>query len=588
MEANLFRRRMLGLAGGAALAGRLGAAATAEQAAGNPAEPYGRLFDVRSYGAAGNGAAKDTAAIQKAIDACHDAGGGIVYFSAGSYLTGTIQIKSNVTLYLHVGATLQGSNRLADYGLFGQISPNPNAEAQPRHLVYAKNAENIGIAGRGRIDGSGRSFWRLMSKAEIEEVLLQRPEGGKVAQDWWRWRDRPAQMVHFEDCKNVRLEGVRLENSPYWTVHQLRCESVFIEGITIRNPLYGPNVDGVDVDSCSNVTISNCDIYTCDDAIVVFCGSSEAGPGRSRNITVTNCVLCTTCNSIKVYAVDNASVENLTFSNCACYGDPHPKDTGNSPFWPELQDFRTMSGIYLMTPISAQIRGLTFSNIAMEDVRNLLFMRATARQGSDEQQLADAGAKGTVRDVLIDNVFARGQGLPSMISGLPGHDIENVSISHTRVTSVEGGRLEWAHREPPEFERDYAETIMLGNLPSYGMYCRHVNGLKLHDVEYVAEKADARPALMLDDVKNADIDSFAATAPESGEPFIKFRDVDRAFVRGCRAPSGVGTFLSVSGKRSRKITIMGNDFSDARQATTTTGDAPAEEVFQSANRMPGT
>ena len=277
---------------------------------------------------------------------------------------------------------------------------------------------------------------------------------------------------------------------------------------------------------------------------------------------------------------------SLTISNCALYGDPHPKDTGNSPFWPELQDFRTMSGIHLDTPITSQIRGLTISNITMEDVRNPIFMRTTNRQGRGAQEPAGAGAKGTVRDVLIDNVFARGQSLTSMITGLPGHDIENVSVSNMRITTVEGGRPEWAHREPPEFETDYPEAIMLGNLPSYGMYCRHVNGLKLRDVEYVGEKADPRPALMLDDVKNADIDSFTASAPESGEPFIRFRDVDGAFVRGCRAPSGVGTFLAVSGKGSRKITIMGNDLSDARQAATTDDDAPVGVVFQSANRMP--
>jgi polygalacturonase len=586
MEPNLFRRRMLGLTGGAALAGRLGAAATAEQAAGSPAEPYGRLFDVKSYGAAGNGEAEDTAAIQKAIDACHDARGGIVYFPPGSYLTGTIQLKSNVTLYLHVGATIQGSKQLADYDLFGQIEPALAEYFQPRYLIYANDAHNIGTAGRGKIDGSGRSFWRLMTKAEIEEVLLQRPEGGRVAQDWYRWLDRPGMMIELEDCKNVRLEGIRLENAPIWTVHPLRCDSVFIDGVTIRNPLYGPNVDGIDVDSCSNVMISNCDIYTCDDAIVVFCGSRGAGTARSRNITVTNCVLCTTCNAIKVYAVANASVENLTFSDCAVYGDPHPKDTGNSPYWQELQDFRTMSGIYLMTPITAQIRGLTISNITMEDVRNLIFMRATASQGSDAQQPADAEARGTVRDVLIDNVFARGQGLPSMISGLPGHDIENVSISHAHITTAEGGRLAWAHREPPEFERDYAEAIMLGNLPSYGMYCRHVNGLKLRDVEYVLEEPDMRPALMFDDVKNLDIDSLAAKAPPSGMPVMRLKQVRRAFIRGCSASPGTGTYLQVEGEWTEKISLMGNDLSEAGKPISLAEGVKSTAVFASGNWMP--
>ena len=583
----LRRRSLFGMA--AVLAGSAASAlpgAASKTADAVPGDPAGRpTFNVRDYGAAGNGEAKDTAAIQKAIDACSHARGGIVYFPAGTYLTGTIRLKSNVTLYLHAGATIQGSKHIADYDLFGQICPASECYAQPRHLIYAKDAQNIGIVGQGKIDGAGRSFWRLLTKPEIEEVLLQRPEGGRVAQDWYRWLDRPAMMIELEECKNVRLEGIRLENSPFWTVHPLRCDSVFIDGITIHNPLYGNNLDGIDPDGCSNVMISNCNIYTCDDAICVK-NSAWAGHDsawRSRNITVTNCVVCTTCNALKIDEIDpDNSVENVTFSNCALYGDPHPKDTGSSPFWPELQDFRPMSGIHIDVPsLSGSISGVTVSNIVMEDIRNPIFMRLT-RAGD-----AGPGTGGTIRDIMIDNVFAERQGLTCVIAGLPGRDIERISLSNVRATGVQRGTPAWAQREfIPESEGDYPEALMFGNLPSHGLYCRHVNGLRLRSVEYVLEESDMRPALMFDDVKNLDIDSFAAPAPPSGMPVMRLKQVRRAFIRGCSASPGTGTYLQVEGQDTEKISVMGNDLSEAGKPISLAEGVKSNAVFESGNRMP--
>jgi hypothetical protein len=552
-----------------------------------PGEPAGRsVFNVRDFGAAGNGEAKDTAAIQKAIDACSHARGGLVYFPAGTYLTGTIRLKSNVILYLHVSATIQGSKQLADYDLFGEICPASECQAQPRYLIYAKDAQNIGIMGQGKIDGSGRSFWRLMTKAEIEEVLLQRPEGGRVAQDWYRWLDRPAQMIEFEDCKNVRLESIRLENAPFWTVHPLRCESVFIDGITIHNPLYGNNLDGIDPDGCSNVMISNCNVYTCDDAVCVKNGNygAQVSPWRSKDITVTNCVLCTTCNAIKIDGIDpDNSIENVTFSNCALYGDRHPQDTGNTPFWPDLQDFRPMSGIHIDVPsLSGSVLGVNVSNIVMEDVRNPIFMRLT-RTGED----AGPETGGTIRDVMIDNVLARRQGLTCVIAGLPGRDIENISLSNVRVTGAQRGTLAWAKREfIPESQGDYPDSWIFGNLPSHGLYCRHVNGLRLRSVEYVLEEPDMRPALMFDDVRNLDIDGFAAMAPPSGMPVIRLKQVSRAFLRGCSAPPGTGTYLQVEGEDTEKICVMGNDLSEAGKPISLEDGVKSNALFESGNRMP--
>jgi hypothetical protein len=188
---------------------------------------------------------------------------------------------------------------------------------------------------------------------------------------------------------------------------------------------------------------------------------------------------------------------------------------------------------------------------------------------------------------MIDNVMARGQSLPCLISGLPGRDIQGVGLSNVRITARERGRLDWARREwIPEFELDYPEAIMLGNLPSYGMYCRHVNGLRMMNVEYVLEEPDMRPALMLEDVKNLDVDGFAATPPASGEPLIRLKQVRRAFLRGCSAAPDTKTFLQVEGDQSEKITLIGNDLSEASVAVSVATGVKPGTVFEMGNRLP--
>ena len=253
-----------------------------------------RFFDVKNSGAAGDGKTLDTAAINRAIHACHAAGGGVVYMAGGSYLSGTVVLKSNVTLYLEADATLLGSPNIADYGR--EIGPPEKGDANQKHLVFARDAENVGLAGPGKIDGQGPAFWV--------------PSGRKVPppEDSWRdvatydWKplDRASPMIEFAGCTNLRIEDVRIENASGWTLRPINCDQVFIRGIMIRNPVIGPNTDGIDPTGCRNVFISDCLIDTGDDAICLKSENPYGGEVRvSKNITITNCVLTCCCNGLK-------------------------------------------------------------------------------------------------------------------------------------------------------------------------------------------------------------------------------------------------------------------------------------------------
>ena len=234
----------------------------ANQATAEPV-PQGRLYDARRFGAAGDGATLDTEAIQQAVDACAAAGGGRVYLQGGAFLSGTIRLKSNVALHVEAGATLLGSTDIADYP---DITPEIVYLYRARFtksLIYAEGVENIALAGRGVIDGQGPHF-------------PARPGDDK---------GRPY-ILRFSECKNVRVENLTFRDSARWLSHYLACENVAISGISICSKIR-ENRDGIDIDSCQNVRISDCSIDTGDDAIVLKATTDRP----CRHVLITNCIL---------------------------------------------------------------------------------------------------------------------------------------------------------------------------------------------------------------------------------------------------------------------------------------------------------
>jgi len=242
------RREMLAAIGLMAAGSSIFAAPATTPTAKNT-KPGLRIYDVLEFDAAGDGKTLDTAAINRAIDTCTAAGGGTVYLPPGTYLSGMVILKSNVTLYLEAGATLLGSKNISDYS--SQAGPPATGDANQKHLIFARDAENVGVAGPGRIDGQGPKFWVPSGRKPLPPQEAWRD----VATYDWKPLSRPSPMLEFYNCKNLRIEDVRIENAPGWTLRPIHCDNVFIRGISIKNPIIGPNCDGIDPTCCHNVFI---------------------------------------------------------------------------------------------------------------------------------------------------------------------------------------------------------------------------------------------------------------------------------------------------------------------------------------------
>jgi len=462
-----------------------------------PALGSPRTFDVRDFGARGDGAAKDTAALQRAIDQCAATGGGTVYVPPGRYLTGTVVLKSNVTFHLEAGATLLGSTDLADYT--PQPGPPLQGDANAKHLLYARDAENVTLRGPGTVDGQGRAFWVPANRT------LPKPEDvwRDVATYDWKPLDRPSPMVEFFNCRNLTIEDVTLANSSGWTLRPIECDTVVIRGLKIRNPIIGPNTDGIDPTCCRNVFISDCDIATGDDAI---CLKSEGPYGRmglSRNIVITNCVLTCCCNGLKFGTATRGGFENITFSNSVIANADVPLNQ------------RVISGLAIEMVDGGWLEGVTVSNIRMQRARTPVFLRLGNRNGF---------GSGRMRGVMIDSVHATGAILTSSITGLPGQILEDVTLSNIRIDTEESGRAEWV-RAVPEQDRAYPEARMFGRLPAYGFYCRHAAGLRFSNVRIRAVEPDQRPAFHFEDIRGLRLTAVEATRPASDQPVARFTGV---------------------------------------------------------------
>ncbi len=486
------------------------------------------------YGARGDGKTLDTAALQRAVDECTAAGGGVVYLSPGRYLSGTVILKDNVTFHLEAGATLLGSTQLEDYQ--HQSGPPVLGDANGKHLLFAREAKNVTLTGAGCIDGQGPAFWvPSQRKAPPPEDAWR-----DVATYDWKPLDRPSPMLEFFACTNLRIEGVTLANASGWTLRPIECDTVTIRGIKIRNPIIGPNTDGIDPTCCRNVFISDCDIATGDDCI---CLKSEGPYGRmglTKNITITNCVMTCCCNGLKFGTATRGGFENVTFSNSVIYNEQVPLNA------------RVIAGIAIEMVDGGWVDGVVISNIRMQRVRTPIFIRLGARSGA-----------GRLSGVMIDNVHATGAILTSSITGIPGHDVEDVALTNIRIETEEGGKSEWTERAIPEVEKSYPEARMFGRLPAYGLYCRHVTGLQLDNLRLVSAAPEQRPALHCESAKGLRVSRLEATAPANAQPLMRLVDVRDALISGCTSPAMQGAAVEVKGAESAAVRLVGNDFGRA-------------------------
>ena len=454
------------------------------------------IYDVRSYGATGAGQAPDTAAINRAVQAAHDAGGGTVFFPAGTYLSATIHLQSNVTLNLDAGAVLKAS---ADPEAYDAAEPNQWSQYQDfghshwhNSLMWGDGIENVAITGFGRIDGSALT-------READQRI-----GNKV--------------IALKLSRNITIRDLSMLRCGHFCIL-----ATAVDNLTVDNVRIDTNRDGINIDACRNVRVSNVSVNSPrDDAIVL---KSSYGFGFARdttNVTITNCLVSgydigtlldgtyqrnaegrwerEPTGRIKLGTESSGGFKNIAVSNCV---------------------FENSRGLALETVDGGSLEDVTISNITMRDVVNSpIFVRLGRRLRSPEGTPVGRVRRVTISDI---NVFNADPKSASLIMGIPGHPIEDVKLHHIRIQYQGGGTKAQADIVPPEDETGYPEPSRFRGMPAYGFFIRHAEGIELNDVDIGFEKNDQRPPFVLQDVKHA---SFNNVKAQHDGPVFVLKDVD--------------------------------------------------------------
>ena len=493
----------------------------------------GREHSVLDHGAVPDGKTLCTAAIQKAIDAAGaDDGGGTVRFPEGTFLSGALVMRSGVTLLLDEGATLLGSRDREQY----YVSRPDDAEGERafRNLIHGKDLHDIAIRGAGTIDGNGDAF-RDKEK-------------------------RRTKNIYFESCRNVLIEGVRLRSAGCWMQHYRFCENLTIRNIDVFNHVAFNN-DGLNVDSCRDVVIANCRVDSDDDAIVLKSLSNDP----CRNVRIADCTISSHCNALKMGTESGGGFINVTISNCTVSSPQHSEKIYGRQ--------RGLAGIALEIVDGGTMEGISVSDVTIEGVSVPIFIRLGNR-ARPYVKGTEPGV-GTLRDVRLKNITATStSAIGCSITGLPGHPVEDIVLENISLEFEGGGTREDATREIPERETSYPESTMFGALPAYGLYCRHVKGLRFTGLELRTDELDLRHAMVFDDVEQVTVDGLQAQFSPGAAPMILMRQVRGAQLRRCSPLSPVDTLLRVEGEQTADIVLEDSDLSKVRQVADTGPGVP--------------
>lgn len=446
-------------------------------------------FDVRAYGAKGDGKTVDTAAINKAIDAAKEAGGGTVVFPAGTYIAGSIHLQSHVALFLDNGSMIESGppatapcdppepNQWDKFQDFGHSHWHNS-------LIWGENLEDVAISGTGVIHGTALS----------RSASANSPAGtGNKA-------------IALKNSRNVTIRDITI-----WHGGHFAILATGVDNFTVDNVKMDTNRDGIDVDACRNVRLSNLTVNSpFDDGI---CLKSSFGLGVARateNVTITNCQVSGydegtyldgtykrertsargTTGRLKFGTESSGGFKNITISNCV---------------------FAYSRGLAIESVDGGAIEDVTIDNITMRDIVNApIFIRRGNRARTPGEP-----PPGVIRRVTISNVVASGvsgaHGI--LISGIPGYPIEDLRLSNIRIHYEGGGTKADADLEPEEKEKDYPEPDMFGRMPAYGLFARHVDGLDIRDADFTFDKPEQRPVMQLRDVTRVDVEHLRAQKP---------------------------------------------------------------------------
>ena len=440
-------------------------------------------FNVRNYGAQGDGKSIDSPAINKAIDAAAVAGGGTVFFPAGNYLSFTIRLKSNVGLYLDHGAMIVAADP-PGYDAAEPYQWDMYQDYGHSHfhnsLILGESIENISISGPGRIWGKG-----LSRGTGTDTPIAENPGVGNKS-------------IALKNCHSVLLRDFSILHGGHFGILATGADNMTIDNLKIDT-----NRDGIDIDCCQNVHVTNCSINSPWDDALVPKSSYALGYARStERLTISNCFVTGNFQEgtlldgtmkpfdaservghtgrIKFGTESNGGFKNVTITNCV---------------------FDGCQGLALETVDGALLEDFTISNLTMRDIRSApIFMRLGARMRGPKTIPIGALRRVIVNNVVCSNSVSR---LGSIISGIPGHEIEDVTLSDIHIVHQGGGTKEAAAIDVPEKEDAYPEPGMFGGMPSHGFFLRHVKNIEMRNIEIRAMQPDQRPAFVLDDVKGA-------------------------------------------------------------------------------------
>ena len=539
---DLLRLSSMGLA--ASVVSAIPAVGASKKAAAPPLSPV--QFDVRTFGATGDGKTVDSPAINKAIEAAAAAGGGTVIFPAGNYLSFSIRLKSHVDLYLSQGAAIIAADspkpgETTGYmgGTYDPAEPKTAYDAYQDYghnhwhnsLIWGEGISDFSITGPGLIWGKGLSFGagpgrppaaagagaagRAGGAAGGGGFGGARPGRGNYTQFQAEQAGVGNKTISLKNCRNVVLRDFSLLKGGHFGLLVTG-----VDNLTIDNLKIDTDRDGMDIDCCRNVRVSNCTVNSPWDDAIVPKSSFALGYNRAcENIAITNCYVagCWELGSvldgtwkrratggtgrIKFGTESNGGFKNMVISNST---------------------FEGCQGLALETVDGALLEDVTVTNIAMRDILSCpIYMRLGARlrgpkgaAGTDQSTVV-----GTLKRVLISGISAHNSQsrYGSNITGIPGFPIEDLKISDVYVDCVGGGTPDQAKIVVPENEERYPEPGMLGTLPTFGFYFHHVNRLEMSHVEINPLVPDARPAIYLDEVHRADF--FSITAPTTPPAF---------------------------------------------------------------------
>ena len=494
-----------------------------------------RVYNVREFGAKGDGSTLDTAAVQAAIDGSNRDKGGTVLVPAGDFVVGTLELKSNVTLHLAAQGRLLGSSNIEHYKAGNGIPPgNGNIV-----MISAANAENITIEGPGTIDGNGAKFFT--GKGDMTGP------GQNSAQGYFQ---RPHLLIFYR-CKNLLVRDVFLTASAYHCTRILQCRRVYLDGVRIYNRV-NLNNDGFHINSSEYVHIVNCDVACQDDACALF--------GSNKFVTVTNCTFSTRWS---VFRFGGGEAENITVSNCVIY------DTYGC-------------AIKMRCGARSRLENITFSNLIMKNVTGPISigLDSTTRDsaaGNKEpvkgvvRNIAFNGIRATVvaegrqhEDLQWPQKFRPGETRSCIVlNGVGGDFLEQISFQDVHVSYEGGGTADEAVRDVPKLAGEYFE---IGVPPAYGIYARNVRGLTLNNVRLAAIKPDFRPAVIFDNVADSSVNGLSAQGNQQAHSVLRFIDTREVLITASRVLTPAAAFLELEGAATDGITIDGGDLSKANKS----------------------